>query len=118
MPASPTSRFASLPPAWIGTATAAASNYTTANPKATFTGGISPAQYAINILACTFGFGVMAIALIVAGTALLGLFGTWIKILIILIMLPLLLPYFRKNHPRRFTAQAVPPDLLPLEQTS
>jgi len=83
-----------------------------AKPDCSFRAGTRPLAYwsgQLFLLAMAI-LAIWVIAL-VGGSALSEV--TWAKILIVLGLIPLAFNYARKNRPRRFTPDAIPPDLLP-----
>jgi len=83
-----------------------------ANPDCAFRAGTQPLAYwsgQLFLLAMAI-LAIWVIAL-VGGSALSEV--TWAKIFVVLGLIPLAFNYARKNRPRRFTPDAIPPDLLP-----
>ncbi len=84
-----------------------------ANPQCRFHAGVSPARFWLTVL---FLFAALAIAAVAALS--LGVPPLWylyLKIAVIIALLPVALVWIKRNRPRRFDPSAIPADILPGE---
>jgi hypothetical protein len=84
-----------------------------ANPQVNLSAGASPAQYYGLVVFLVLVAGLLAWGLDLPGRLAEGGWGGWVRIGVLLALLPILWAFLRANRPRPFTAEAIPPRLLP-----
>lgn len=83
-----------------------------ANPSASFRSGKNPVTYLIEHLFLFVMVVVLMFVLSMVGFAYVG-DTSWVRLFIILVTIPLLIAYTRKNWPGRFKPDAIPENVLP-----
>lgn len=82
-----------------------------ANPRVLLLSGRPRGAYYGSIFFMAVAFIVLAILFSKLGASISGL--SWLKLALLLLMIPLAISYIKKNKPGNFSAAAVPPSLLP-----
>lgn len=82
-----------------------------ANPRVLLLSGRPRGAYYGSIFFMALAFIVLAILFAKLSAAISGI--SWLKLVLLLLMIPLAISYIKKNKPGNFSAAAVPPSLLP-----
>jgi hypothetical protein len=82
-----------------------------ANPQCRFFAGVGPAQFWGTALLLFVSLAVLAIAVFSLGVP--ALWYLYLKIAVLIVLLPVAFVWIKRNRPRRFQPSAIPADILP-----
>lgn len=82
-----------------------------ANPQCRFFAGVSPAQFWGTTLLLFVSLAILAIA--VLGLGVPALWYLYLKIAVLVVLVPVAFVWIKRNRPRRFQPSAIPADVLP-----
>ncbi len=82
-----------------------------ANPLCRFQAGVSPMRFWLTLFLLFLSLAVLAIAALSLGVPVL--WYLYLKIAVIIALLPVALVWIKRNRPRRFRPSAIPADVLP-----
>jgi hypothetical protein len=82
-----------------------------ANPQCRFFAGVGPAQFWGTALLLFVSLAVLAIAVFSLGVP--ALWYLYLKIAVLIVLLPVAFVWIKRNRPRRFRPSAIPADILP-----
>jgi len=82
-----------------------------ANPRCRFQAGVSPAQFWLTVVLLFVSLVILAIAALSLGVP--ALWYLYLKIAVIIVLLPVAFLWIKRNRPRRFDPNAIPADALP-----
>lgn len=86
-------------------------NVYAANPAVVLLSGRPKSAYWTSVSFMVISFIVVAVLIYYMGNYMSSV--SWLKFVIILLMIPMAISYINKNKPGQFTADAIPPSLLP-----
>jgi hypothetical protein len=82
-----------------------------ANPRCRFHAGVSPARFWATALLLFVSLIVLATAVLSLGVP--ALWYLYLKIAVLIVLLPVAFIWIKRNRPRRFQPSAIPADVLP-----